>query len=475
MLPLQALSMTLTVRILGREGYGHVALFSMVADFVFLISVNWSLAAVMRFGREEFAQRGKLNRTFWARNAIVAPALALLLALSIVFKRPIAGYMQAPLWVVWLLVAQVAVRTMATYLQYILQAARRMKSFAVAQAISQVLYMIGLALIFIGLFEQSYLTVITMGILMTLIGALAVIGLLLPRGMLRPVSWDRSLAGEVFSFSYPIIFGSLAAYVVGWVDVIVINHHFALIEVGGYQLAYRVMTFVQAVSMSIATISAPILVSFLADEREDLIRRYASRLVAQGTLAWSVIVALGMIAAPFIFHTMFGRQFFSSAVYFDFLSLGLAINILASFYSGVLTTYKLIKPMMAANVLMALINLVGDLALVPRMGPSGAALSTGIAFAATAVLYVFFAQRRLEINLLWQPVLVLPVAAVFGLRLALGANAVILPAIAAIAVGYLLARQLSLFHEEDLSLLDKVHMPAFVRRGMTQTVLFLSR
>lgn len=474
MLPLQALSMAMTARILGREGYGHIALFTMVADCAFLASVSWSLAAVLRFGREEFARTGKLNRTFWARNALALPMLALLGTISLVFQRPIAGYMQVPLWVVWLLVAQVATRAVTTSLQYILQATQRMRSLALVQVFGQLANLVGLALIFGGWLDRSYLAVVSMGIAMSLLSAVLMIWLL-PRRLLGPVSWDRPLTREVFGFSYPIVLGSLSAYIEGWVDVIVIHHYFPLAEVGGYRLAYRVMTFAQALSLSVVTISTPILIVFLADRREDLIRRYALRMVAQGTLAWSVVVALGMAVAPLAFHLAFGGQFLSSATYLELLALGLAMNILTSFYSGVLMTYKLIKLAILANGVMALINLGGDLALVPLIGPSGAALSTSLGFAAAAVLYLFFVQRRLGIDLMWQAALVLPALVVLALRGLLGPQAILLPAVAALIAGYGLARRLRLFQAEDLPILDKVRMPALVRRGMTQAVTFLSR
>lgn len=474
-LPLQILSVALTTRLLGPEVYGHIALYNMAVGLGLMVSVNWTAGSVLRFGREEFELRRKINHTFWARTVMMAPCLLIWLAFVLLFKDAISQYIGMPPWAVGLLTGSVFLGAIHNYLIYILQAIRRMQAYAAVQVIGSAIVVAGLILIFFKVFPGNFLTVVILGIL-SFMGTIIVMCVFwVPGDILFPVEIDRKTLREIFQFSYPVILASISAYIVNWVDVMAIKQFLTVSDVGGYQVAYQAFLFALALIMVASTLTTPILISFLANNREDLILRYSIRLAPQGFLIWSVAVGIGLAISPMAFRLVFGNQFIISTFYFQFLALGLALNAVPIFCNGIMMAYKMIKYSVAVNILMALLNLLGDLLLIPVLGAVGAAISTSVAIGASALLNLLICQRRLKTNLCWQLTLVLPALLSLGVgRLVSSQGAPFLAIGITLVAGYSLAKTFRIFQYEDLLFLDYIKIPAWLKKAIIWAYPFLA-
>jgi O-antigen/teichoic acid export membrane protein len=376
---------------------------------------------------------------------------------------------------VWLVIGSVLLISTRNSLDYILQAIHRMKTYASIQIVFTLVSITSLILIFIGVFERTYLTVIIVGLFTSAITTVFLCFLLVPGRILLPKKTDQKTLREVFFFSYPIIAGNLAAYVVNWIDVMVIKHYSTMSDVGGYQLAYNVFNLLVGLIGSINVLMTPMLVSFLAAKREDLIVRYSTRLVPQGFFLWTTMIGVGIGICPPIFRIFFGKEFSISATYFQFLALGLVFSSLTNFYSGEITAYKLLKLAMMASVARALVNLIGDFLLVPNIGPIGAAIATTGGVAVGAILYLLICQHRLKERLLWQLTLALPAFLSLGVsHLVSSWESPFLASVVSLAVSYCLAKAFHLFRYEDLALLDYIQMPTSLKKVIAWVYSFLA-
>jgi O-antigen/teichoic acid export membrane protein len=475
LVPLGIASVALMTRILGPEGYGYITIFNLVTAFVVMVTTNWTATSLIRFGREEYDQEGKLNHTFWARTIILTPCLLLGVVIVYLLRSFISDYMKMPSWAVWLVIGSVFILTARTYFDYILQAIHRMKAYAATQIVFVVVSIIGLTLIYVGFFPKTYFTVIIIGLIANAIAIILLSLFLIPHRVLSPAKTDRKVLREVFSFSYPLMIANLAAYVVNWIDVIVIKHFFSMYDVGRYQLAYSMFNFLGGLIGSVTVLITPILVSFLAAKREDLILRYSTRLVPQGILVWTTTIGVVLCICPAIFRVVFGTGFSVSAIYFQYLAIGLVISGLIYSYSGEITAFKLIKLGAAAGVARGVVNLIGDILLVPRIGPVGAALSTTAGISVGALSYLLICQRQLREKLLWQFILVLPALLSFGVsRILPGPETPFLAIAVTLASSLYLARALHLFQSNDLVLLDYIQMPFSFKKAIAWAYPFLT-
>lgn len=474
LIPLGILSAAMTTRILGTKGYGYLAVFNLVTALAVMLTTNWTAASLIRFGREEYDQHRKLNHTIWARSVLLTPSLMVGILVIYFFKDSITNYMEMPPWTIGLVIGSVLLMTIRSYLDYILQAIHCMKAYASIQIFFTSVSILGLFSILMGLFPKTYVSVIMVGLIMNM-GIMILLWLfLVPSRVVFPVKTDRKTVQEVFLFSYPVILGNLGAYVVNWIDVMVIKYYLSLSDVGSYQLAYNMFNILVGLIGSVTILMTPILISFLASKREDLILRYSTRLVPQGVLLWTTIIGIGLGTCPPIFRIIFGEEFSASVPYFQFLALGLALNSLVSFHSGEITAYKLIKLGMMASVARALVNLTGDFMLVPAIGPLGAAIATTGGMTVAAVIYLLICQHQLKENLLWQLILVLPAFISLGVSWALpGPGTPFWATALTLASGFFLAKALRLFRPEDLTLLDYIQMPASLKKAVAWSYSFL--
>jgi O-antigen/teichoic acid export membrane protein len=474
LIPLGFVSVTMTTRILGPEGYGYITIFNLVTTFVVMVTTNWTATSLLRFGREEYDQRGKLNHTFWARTIILTPFLCIGVAAACFYRDFIHGYMKMPSWTIGLVIGSVIIITGRNFLDYLLQAIHRMKTYASTQIIFVAVSIVGLTLIIVGFFPKTILTVIIIGLITNAITLTLLSIFLISLGVVLPVKTTKKMLREVFSFSYPLLIGNLAAYIVNWIDVIVIKHYFSMSDVGEYQLAYNMFNLLGGLVSSMTILITPILVSFLSAKREDLVLRYTTRLVPQGFLLWTAIIGIVLGICPPIFRIIFGKGFSISTPYFQFLATGLVIGGLIYFYSGVITAYKLIKLAMMASVTRGVVNLIGDVLLVPVMGPLGAALSTAGGIAIAAIFYLLICQYQLKERLLWQLILVLPAFLSLGVSQILsGLKMPIIATGVTLASGYYLAKKLYLFRSDDLNLLNYVQMPTSLKKAVAWVYPFL--
>ena len=93
------LCMVLTVRLLGPENYGRLAMFFLILAVLSQLLVSWPNMGLVRFGREELAERGAAAASFWARAVIFLATLLLAAGLlGLIFDTAfVAGGVFTPL------------------------------------------------------------------------------------------------------------------------------------------------------------------------------------------------------------------------------------------------------------------------------------------------------------------------------------------------------------------------------------------
>ena len=263
----------------------------------------------------------------------------------------------------------------------------------------------------------------------------------------------------------------MAAYVINYVDLIIIRKYFSVSNVGIYSLSYNLMGCFQQITMVVITVAGPILIGLYTEKREDIIKAYLKRLVPQGIFFWSIALVVSIMCLHFLVPVIFGKPFVLSIIPAQILLGGLLINGIACFYSGILTTYKLMKQIVVVNILMAILNLIGDVLLVPVMGIEGAAISSAISFSIGGIGYMYFGNRRLGLKEMKSIIFLVPVAVTL-IGMISKVNPFLLVAIVVI-IYYFILTKFKLFHSSDIKLLDEINMPSKIRKVIYKTYSIL--
>lgn len=463
------LTTILLTRHLGPDGYGRYSLFLVVAQILLLPVSAWTAGAVIRFGAEEYLQRGKLARTLTSRWCFIAPAALLVLALAALGRQELARYLELPTAAVGLLAAYVLFQTVSQTFHNGLQAVSKMKHYALllfadkALTLGGVFLLAGLA----GLAVSGVIAVVALAALGTSIIGLLALG---PRLALPPEVRAEALR-QMYFFSYPLLLGGVVTYLGNYADVLIINHYLRKADVGLYALAYQGFNLLVQLVLLVNVMLGPIVISLYVTGRVDLIRRYVERIVPQGLLLWAAILAVVVAISDPVIRLIFGPGFEAATTPFALLAFGAAFGGLQMLITPVLTAYKLTKEAVAVLVGGAVLNIIVDILLIPRVGIVGGALGTlgAAAFsAAFCVLVVYWRVGGLPWGrlLLLGPPFLLPLAALVVLALS-HSPLLSLAAVGLAAVGSLLAlRELEAFQEQDLALAEEVSMPSWLRRSI---------
>ncbi len=475
LMPLALLSASITSRLLGPQGYGILALAFSIAQVAFVCAINWASNAMVRFGRAEIIVEGSMRRTFWACTLLIAGCCIIALASLALLRGLVARYIGIPERALWIVLAMILAIVLSNQTLLLLQAHGRMRRYAMTSASERIIYIILLlasALLWPSMDAVAiFLLTVLCKLLQTLLGVSG-----LPLRGLFPVTLHRPTLERILRYSWPMVFAFSGGYVVDWIDLYVIRAYLPLSDVGTYQVAYQGMLSLSGLLMVLSTLAFPIITGLRVQDRQEAVRRYVTRFTPQVTVTWGLILALVSGFSPAVIPLLFGQQFIGAIRPFKILLMGIAFQSISVMYSPILASYDLTKQSTGIVIFMGLVNLAGDLVLVPRLGIAGAAVATAFSYVLSSTLYLVVGNRRLDIASPMPLLCPLP-----GL-LALGGNLLT----DSVSVGILLflgtasltvsfARRARLFERTDADVLEQIEMPAAFKRGIRRAMLVLSR
>ena len=382
-------AMVVTTRLLGPSGYGSLAVFFMVLGVVTQVALSWPNAAVVRFGRVEIERDGTLGGVFWARTVLYVACLAGSGLVLFLFGRAISGYLGLGSGGVVLLFVYAAVLSGVEMFGVVFQALGKFRAVAWLAAAPKAMTFAALCTVYLGLVDRAVppravltVHVVSLGIVLVVAGLRAAFCRIGPFGV------DAACLRRMTGYAWPVMFGGLAGVVVGWVDTAVLKHYRPMTDVGTYAAAYQVVIVLEGLRAAVLSVLWPLIMSTAAKDRRGALTWYLDEFLPVGVvLAGFGLAVLSMVceAIPWVL----GSPFAPSVLLGQVLIVGQAALVIRTLTVNVANAYDRVKHVVATSIVVALVNLAGDLILVPRMGPMGAALATVSAYGVGSLLVLW--------------------------------------------------------------------------------------
>jgi O-antigen/teichoic acid export membrane protein len=372
--------------------FGSYALFQSIVSAAGLFLISWPNAGLLRFGREEWTRERHIGSALAARLGLFVASACVAVVLLSVFRRPLGRFIGAdPSSWLWVAVAAVALPAgeMAIYAS---QAVGRTEIYGYSPLITRVGFLVGVLLI-PALAPHAGWTYLAGCLIVSSLAAFGFAVATLPRGAWAGIRMSGDQIRQLVLFSWSLPFAGISTYVVNWIDAWVIRNAMGVALVGIYNWAYQVMTIAGLVFAPIAVILTPRVIDARVKRDDDRIGRYVhsilpvAALMALATelLLWSAFWLLPRMAP--------GRYAAAQPVVLMLFSvlpaqlISYLITPLANAYEGMLPRIVLV------GVGIAVVNVAGDLLLVPRIGILGAAIATASAFTIGALLQIVVVRR----------------------------------------------------------------------------------
>jgi O-antigen/teichoic acid export membrane protein len=394
------ISVWLSVRLLGPAGYGVLALLVSALHLLYVIGIQWTMAPIVRFGREALAREHATGLQAWSWLPLPGASFLAAAALAVAgwpWLSRYAGSGHRSTLVA--LLAALAATTLSMAVNHLLQMTGRMRIYAGVTAAGRLALAIVLAAVAV-----AAVTPTPAGILVVMALALtaqSVVGLrfLVPHAF-APIAIDWEITGRMVAYSSPLLVGYGAGYLSNWIDVIVLRIFRTAVEIGVYHVAYQVMLAVTSPLIGIVTLVMPTLTAWRAVGSDVRVRDFLIRRIPQASVVWAFAMpAVGLLGRVGL-EPIFGPAFEDASRLLSLLLVAASFQVVSYSYSPIYASYDLLGRASAVQVLIASVNVIGDLLAVPRWGAMGAAAATAASYALGACFAIVLGHHRFRVSVL---------------------------------------------------------------------------
>lgn len=206
---------------------------------------------------------------------------------------------------------------------------------------------------------------------------------------------NKELQRDMLGYSIPLVPNGAAWWVISGSDRTIISIMINTAANGIYAVASKYSTILYSLfgvfSMSWME-SASLHIN--SPDRDKFFSR-----VANAAVRLFGALGLGLIAAiPFIFPIMVDDQFHEAYMYIPVMVISVLFNVIVGIYSAVYIAKKLTRQVMNTSLIVAVINVLLTVVLIPFIGLYAAAIGTATAFLIMAIFRHYDVQKYVRIR-----------------------------------------------------------------------------
>lgn len=374
------------VRKLTVNDYGIFSVAYMIIGLITTFGFSWSSSSILYYGSREKAKTGSINKTFWARNVIIAVSLILTTILFALFRNQINDYIG--LDVAFLILIWLYISVAEDYLSQYFLAVKRQLLSSMLSVTAKIIYLVT---IFVFTFDVK--TLILLNIISHATVLLYVLGM--NKKDIGKFEFDKDWFKEVLNFSLWQLFGFSGLYLINFGDTAVIKHFMTTEDVGIYNAAYKLFNAIASFAFVISSYYAASVTQYFANNESEKIKRffYKERFIIFGLSTVAHIVV--MIFSKPIIITLYGEPYEYSAIVFNVLMIGSILRYWGVFYMLYYNTNQKYKLQQTINIFRAVLNIVLDIFLIKYFGLIGPAIATTISIFITSMFSIFYCEKRI--------------------------------------------------------------------------------
>lgn len=384
-----ALGLISNIFIVRKLSVGDFGIFSvalLVVNLLTTFGFSWSSSSILYFGSKERAKYGSLNKTFWARNIIIAFSIVIVTVGIILFRHQIDSYIGISVW--FLLLLWLYVSVIENYLNQYFLAVKRQITSSMLSITAKVIY---IALIIIFSFDVKTL------IILYIVSHASVIFYILGinRSDIGKFEYDRDWFKQVLNFSLWQLFGFSGIYLLNFGDTAVVKHFLTNEDVGLYNAAYQLFNGVASFAYVVSSYYASNVSSYFSSQNSKEIKKfyYQERFFV---IVLSIIGHLILIfSSKFIITMLYGEKYINTVPIFNILMLGSMIRYITVFYMLYYNTNGKHHIQQILNIFVAILNVILSIIFLQIFGLNGPAIATVITILSSLIFSFFYCERRI--------------------------------------------------------------------------------
>lgn len=385
-------SIPIITRLFAPEDYGNYSLV-MATVMVFATLVGWLSMSIIRF-YPAYERDNKLD--FFCGNILRLTVISILAVtlIFVIFLFSINTHLSSKLYLLMPVgIAVFIVMSIFNVLQHLLRSMRQVGWYSFFISWRSVIgFGLGLGLIFLfklGIESLLWGIILSIIIILPLLWRKAVGGT-----SITFTGLDLSLVKEMARYSFPLVIGNLAAWVLSLSDRYILEFFRGSIEVGLYSVSYNIsQKSIMLLSTLFKLASDPISVHIWEKEGKEKGKEYVSKITRYYLIACiPAVVGLSVLSRPII-KIMTGQQYFEGYKIIPFVTLGVLLLGLQQRFQTGFVFYKKTSFITLAIVSAGLLNLFLNFLFIPRYGYFAAAITTLVSYAFLLCLMIILSRR----------------------------------------------------------------------------------
>ena len=204
--------------------------------------------------------------------------------------------------------------------------------------------------------------------------------------------FSKKIAINLLKDSWPLIFTSFAGIIFVYADQLIIEYFYDYEKVGIYASAVRLVLFFTVIPSVISNMIYPKVIEIYENNTKILFKEKMVRLYFFYFLFALFLILIFVLFGDLIILTLYGNIFIEAAIILKIYSISFVFVFFNPINNKLLMIENLQKLMLIRNLIGLVVNLVLNFILIPKLGITGAAIST--VFSQLAILLSYYFDTR---------------------------------------------------------------------------------
>lgn len=390
------ISSPIITRLISPDQMGKFSMFNTVCNLI-LICITLGLdQAYVRF----FYEEKEYSRYSLLKKSISIPLriIAILSIFIILLYRPISRFIvgEVSISVIIIMSLFIFFSLIGRFSLLVIRMKQKGKLYSVLQVLGKISYILCILTFFV-IFRDNYITMMLSITVSNII--IVVISIYMEKE-----EWnfknDINLESEItqkdlLSYGTPLIFSMAIVWIFQSIDKVTLNIFSGYNELGLYTAAFSIVGLLNALKNTFTTFWVPV-----ANEKYVNNPHEIDFFIKMNKIVSLFMMVLGILLIGFkdIIILLLGAKYKEAVFIFPFLVFTPIMYTISETTVIGIGFKKKNKYHIYIAIISALINLIGNLILVPSLGAKGAAISTGIAYIVFFLARTYFSNKVYKVN-----------------------------------------------------------------------------
>ena len=384
------ITVPIITRMLSPEQYGVSSLINMITEIMIIICCLGMDQGFARFFYEEKEEnRGALLYNSLYYCFFIFPVVMIIIfLLKKNLSRFISGKENSLIWALIILSIFFGILKLFSFL--VIRMQQRGKIYSLLNVLIKVLEFLFI-IFFYNFYKDNYKTLIFAILLSQII--VTVIAIILEKKIWTFTGKGEITRNELIKFSIPLLLTMLLTWIFASSDKLTIKLFSNLNEVGLYSGAFKIISLIIIVQNGFTTFWTPVIFEHYKKYPKNT--TFYKKANDYLSLVF-FIFAVGILLSRNFLVILLGKKYHEALYIMPMLVFMPVMYLLSETTMVGIEFKKKTKYFIYISIVVATINIMGNILLVPHLGAKGAAISTGLSYIVFFVLRTYFSTKLIN-------------------------------------------------------------------------------